>query len=337
MVEQEKADEDEFEAVAPKFAKSFMPYFQRNKADQFRENEGAENLNRQAFSKYARAVEDSTKAETTRYRLEMAKPPVDEDDGQSAIYNVADVYREHFLKREKTFFPHLQPSNMKPFGSTDSLFFPFKSNKDESFPTGQNIPEIPEEIPTTSGSTKSGSSSPQQREYSTIHDRRRGEKKSHHHHHQHQQKRNVSNDLGKAKKERQESVRVKVQERLCAVSAIQLDEQEMVKKIEAKTTKTNLHTMEPKVTLRSSSRYNVLQSSLEPEEVAFLDVKPGRNERVIPPWPAYSETLQKPYTPLTVIRYPKKTITASSKSESLQAREFSTGRRKPSAKKVIKR
>lgn len=162
--------EEEFEETEPKFAASFMPYFRKSKPDQFKENEelATDDLNKQAISKYSQAVEgkDAPKGETIRYRLEVARTREREEDYEPKPYNVADVYREQYIKRERTFFAHLQPSNMRPFGSNDSLFFPVRNAK-ISYPVFKKFGEGHEQAEDAPAANKRAGPS-QQREYSTV-------------------------------------------------------------------------------------------------------------------------------------------------------------------------
>lgn len=179
-VEVEKYEE-EFEETEPKYAASIMPYFRKNKPDQFKENEEivTDDLNKQAQSKYTKAVEgrDTFRGDTIRYRLEVARSRVNEEDDEPRAYNVADVYREQYIKRERNFFAHLQPSNMRPFGSNDSLFFPMRSNKVQ-YPTYKPATEISELNEDAATSSKRSGSSRQQREYSTVSNKKRNEPES---------------------------------------------------------------------------------------------------------------------------------------------------------------
>lgn len=426
-VEKDKDEELDFEEAQPKYAASFIPYFQKNKPDQFRDNEDidAEDLNKEAHNKYARAVQGkaTAKIDTARYRLEVARSRVeDEDEGVRESYNVADVYREQYNKREKTFFAHLQPSNMKPFGSNDSLFFPLKNAKGEYpiFKRFSDNVEVIEETPVSS-SYRGGPS--QQREYSTVSGKKKqvDENKT--------QKKEFSRDKnerrGMAKEERPpskrlsdvrkesrrekhrnedeiqvkvtsarkpvpkptfQSIQAKQQSQLLNTekrknvasdfeetetikpqrksvlgdnikeqkaidkalnfarkySGIYLSKNESAKKAEAlkpKRVRSKVDVLfsakpkasfqsAPKLEVRTTSKLNVLQSTLSPDEAALLDKKPSKNQRMVPPWPAYSETIQKPYSPLAFIKYPtysKKITTATNSTEPLHAREYSTG------------
>lgn len=447
--------EEEFEETEPKFAASFMPYFRKNKPDQFKENEelATDDLNKQALSKYSQAVEgkDTPKGETIRYRLEVARNREKEEDNEPRPYNVADVYREHYIKREKTFFAHLQPSSMRPFGSNDSLFFPVRNAK-INYPVFKKFGEGTEQTEDASASNKKSGSS-QQREYSTIStkkkllqhnekplelkrkisptqardfsnalSRKRGDSAKSRRSEVPQESRNkplstlnskIKLDSTKdSRKDKHKDVRVKMMslhEPSSTFKAIQsrrqssqmqatentstkksaniipdfkqihpetkqekktvkpgsVEEKQVIDRAlnfaqkyrdiyltneEKSAQKAELARAQPKsnkedirvdvlmsptgkVSQRTTSRLNVLQSSAKPEEVAMLDKKPSKNERSNVPWPAYSETVRKAPSPVSYIRFPndvfaKQTFqkkTAPLKAESTQARDFSTG------------
>lgn len=467
--------EEEFEETEPKFAASFMPYFRKNKPDQFKESEelATDDLNRQAQTKYIKAVEgkDTPKNETIRYRLEVARSRVNEEEDEIAPYNVADVYREQYIKRERTFFAHLQPSNQRPFGSNDSLFFPLRSTKVE-YPVFRKFAESPEGAEDAPASkTRSGSA--QHREYSTVSSKKKYQPRKDETSEPKKkvnptQARDYSSALAKARNEsakmkRKELTRVpssskeeRLHDRKLSAftssakpesfkehqrekqkhpdkdirfkaassseqptkttfktlqtrkqsSQLQTAENTSIKKptnlmsdfkqknVEAKPQKKDLTpgsleekqvidraldfaqkyrdiylskeeqnnelkvaqtgfkedpTVElllapkpkPSMSLRTTSRLSVPQSSAPPEEVARLEVKAGKNERLIAPWPAYSETVRKPVSPVTYIKFPnevlprqglQRTATATM-VEAAHAREYST-RLARSAKKV---
>lgn len=411
-VQRDKDEEQDIEETEPKYAVSFLPYFQKKKIDQFREKEdfAMEDLNKEAHSKYARAVEekDAVKTETIMYRLELARPKEDEEECTDAACTVRDLRKEEHLKREAQSYSHLQPCNIRPFGCNDSLFFPMKGIKAQ-YPIyrkfGENDPPI------FSGSK--GSSS--QRDYSTISSRK-----------QNDELKTQTKDAAKSKNERQRSakeqrpysrkvselrkepkkekhrndhkLKVKV---TCAheppskptLQSIQARSQSQWQSLEK--TRSVVPDLKPleeimpkkasippesvvekrvinnalnfakkyrdiyltndktarevgkeklklpkiqskvnillpkktKVFLRQTSKLNLLQSSLPPEEAALLDVKPCKNERMIPPWPSYSETVHRSSAAASLIKFPNQVYTKKtpSKSEPLQAREFSTG------------
>lgn len=338
-------EEEEVEETRPKYAVSFLPYFQKEIPDQFRENEdfAMDDLNQEAHNKYARAVEERDAAETIRYRVEVAKTTEEDDKVVDPACMVRDLYKEEQLKAEERVFSHIQPCNMRPFGASDSLFFPHRNNK-AKYPVyrkfGENDPQ--------------GGSS-QQRDYSTTSRRTRCDevkvyksesKKSA------KEQRPQSRKSSGLRKMAKPTLQVRLQTLEAKTPTLKpLKEEKLVvnkalnfakkyneiylgsKKLSTEKPKPakvqcSVNILAPKKSkgvVRPTQRINLLQSSLSPEEAALAEVKPTKNKRMIPPWPSYSETLQhRTAPPISTITFPNP-IHIKSKTESLQAREFSTG------------
>lgn len=136
---------------------------------QYEETEGAEfydmknydttELNMQAETVYKQAIRTMVKEEDKGYRLEITQPKKYIDEPE---YDVFDHYSKLYEMKQTSLMPHLQPSNMKPYGSRDTLTFPAMKSKQSFieypfFTEGSDAPDEPV-TPTSS----------QQREYSTL-------------------------------------------------------------------------------------------------------------------------------------------------------------------------
>lgn len=128
----------------------------REQPDDFRSFDTA-NLNMQAESAYKLAVRKMNR-EDTGYRLEITQPkkPIEDD------YDVLEHYQKLYEMKQTSLLPHLQPNNMRPYGSTDTIVFP--PNKPKRFAI--YYPEFNESQEMLEESAKA--STVQQREYSTL-------------------------------------------------------------------------------------------------------------------------------------------------------------------------